>query len=38
MNMDEFYGTTKKPYWYLGANNTIELDGFIHEFDNWCDM
>jgi hypothetical protein len=33
-DMKEMYGTTKGPYQYSGAVGTIELDNFIHEFDN----
>jgi hypothetical protein len=36
--MDDMYGTTKGPHWYLGAINIIKLDNFIQEFDNWSDM
>jgi len=32
------YGATKGPRQYSGAVGTIELDDFIQEFDNWCDM
>lgn len=37
-DMEDMYGTTKGPHWYLGAIGTIKLDDFIQEFDNWCDM
>jgi hypothetical protein len=32
--MDDMYGATKWPYQYLGVVGTIEVDDFIHEFDN----
>jgi hypothetical protein len=28
----------KAPHQYLKVANTIELDDFIQEFSNWCDM
>jgi hypothetical protein len=32
--MEEMHGTTKGPSQYSKAVDTIELDDFIHEFDN----
>jgi hypothetical protein len=37
-DMEEMYGATKRPYRYLEVVGTIELDDFIQEFNNWCDM
>jgi hypothetical protein len=37
-DMEDMYGTTKRPCRYLGVVGTIELNDFIHEFDSWCDM
>jgi hypothetical protein len=36
--MEEMYGASKAPRQYLKVANTIELDDFIQEFNNWCDM
>jgi hypothetical protein len=36
--MENMYGSIKGTYLYLKAIDTIELDDFIQEFDNWCDM
>jgi hypothetical protein len=30
--------TTKNPHQYSGLIGTIELNDFIQEFDDWCDM
>jgi len=37
-DMEEMYGTTKGPCQYSRAVGTIEVDDFIQEFNNWCDM
>ncbi len=37
-DMEEIYGTTKGPRQYSRVVGTIELDDFIQEIDNWCDM
>jgi len=31
------YGKTRETHLYLKVVDTIELDDFIQEFDNWCD-
>ncbi len=31
------YGNTRGTHLYLKDVDTIELDGFVQEFDNWCD-
>jgi hypothetical protein len=36
--MEEMYGATKALRQYSRVAGTMELDDFIQEFNNWCDM
>jgi hypothetical protein len=31
--MEDIYGATKGPHWYLGVVGNIELDDFIQKID-----
>jgi uncharacterized protein YfdQ (DUF2303 family) len=37
-DMEDMYGTSKRPFRFLGAVDTIKLDDFIRELNTGCDV